>query len=399
MKKSLVLLLTVLMLLSILAPALAETRTINLDTMTIEELAALQSEINTQLTKLRSESTDYTLVTAKTYSDYAKNPDAHGEEKISINGEIVQVIEGDIENEYRIAVDGNSDMIFYVTSTVSDDTAHFIDDEKVVVNGVFGGLISYNSTLGGKITVPSCDADEMYPFSETLVAYTRENPAPVGLTTIFPGEKYGNSAVTEITVTNVLRGDAALAVAKTYSRWNRPDKGYEYVIVRLHVATNSAPDGKAEINDYDFQFVSASGKEMDRDSIYGYNDELSDIYEGASQDAYIMCQIDPDDRPMMVYNQDSDTPIWFDLNTRQEVTIDPSTLQELSGKSTGAPVEQMQLMLAELGYYKKAVTGTYDSSTKKAVQAYQKAMGLKVTGIADVETLAQILSGKMPEAK
>jgi len=396
MKKLVASLFVVMMIFSIVTVSLAAPRTIDLDTMSVDELTALQADINMQLSTLRQQTTGYTQITSKSYQDYAKNPDAHDEEKISFTGTIVQVVEGDTENHYRVAVDGKTDSIIYVSKIIGDETTHFVDDEKVIVKGVFDGLLSYQSTLGGEITVPSCLADDFSSFADTIVTYTRQSPALIGQKTVFPGEKYGNTAVTEIMITNVLRGEAALAVAKSYSRWNKPDKGYEYILVKLHVSTDSAPEGKAEISDYDFKFVSAAGKEMSRDSIYGYNEELSDIYEGSSQDAYIMCQVKPDDQPLMVYNQDSDAAIWFDLNARQVVDVDPATLQELNTKSTGEAVEQMQLMLAELGYYKKAITGTYDSATKKAVQAYQKSMTLKATGVADVETLALILGGKLP---
>ena len=397
MKKLLSILITLALVCSLSLPALAAPQTIDIETMSATELTALKTSIDAQLAKLNSSSDEgYTVVNTKNYSSYAKTPDSHKEELIQFNGEIVQVIEDDSKYSYRVAVDSNSDNIMYVTADAPSDGSHFTEDERVSIKGTFGGLYSYESTFSAQVTVPSCAADSMVDYAASFAQYPHTNPAKVGVETIFPGDKYGNTATTSITVTNVIRGDAATAIAKSYSRYNRPDKGYEFILVCLHVACISAPEEKAEISNYNFTFVSSTGKELDKESIYQYNDELADIYEGYTQDAYIMCQVSPDDKPLLVYNQDSDYAIWFDLNQREVAKADASTLTELNSKSTGEAVTKLQLMLAEMGYYVAAPTGTYDNATKKAVQKYQKAAGIKATGTADVDTLAAIMSGKKP---
>lgn len=58
--------------------------------------------------------------------------------------------------------------------------------------------------------------------------------------------------------------------------------------------------------------------------------------------------------------------------------------------STGAVVKAIQTDLLRLGYYTKAVDGRYGPVTKSAVATYQKAKGLKVTGVVDSYTHKRI---------
>ena len=60
----------------------------------------------------------------------------------------------------------------------------------------------------------------------------------------------------------------------------------------------------------------------------------------------------------------------------------------------GAKVTALQTALKNLGYYTKKIDGSYGKGTISAVQAFQRAMGLPVTGTADSETQQLIFSDK-----
>jgi len=97
-------LLIALLLIALLLPtsALAESRTIDLSTMTLDELTALKNEVSAAITTLSAEVVDgYALV--ENYGEYARNPDPHVGEKIRFNGSVEQVIEGVESTTYRIA--------------------------------------------------------------------------------------------------------------------------------------------------------------------------------------------------------------------------------------------------------------------------------------------------------
>lgn len=73
----------------------------------------------------------------------------------------------------------------------------------------------------------------------------------------------------------------------------------------------------------------------------------------------------------------------------KEVSITTAALSldyTLQSGHTGYAVRTLQTRLKELGYYKKAVDGTYGAGTVSAVKAFQKAKNLKQTGKADSAT-------------
>lgn len=57
----------------------------------------------------------------------------------------------------------------------------------------------------------------------------------------------------------------------------------------------------------------------------------------------------------------------------------------------------MQAMLVEMGYPAGMPDGDFGAKTEAAVIAYQKAMGLETTGVADETTLRLILTYTTPE--
>ena len=71
------------------------------------------------------------------------------------------------------------------------------------------------------------------------------------------------------------------------------------------------------------------------------------------------------------------------------------TLQENSENET---VYWVQRRLAELGFYKGKCSGKFLSGTKKAVKAFQKANGIKQSGVVDQTTLNALWDAIPPAA-
>lgn len=92
---------------------------------------------------------------AQPYNDLARTPDSYKNMKIAITGKVVQVMEKSNGAQYRITVDDNYDQMFYVDYTGSFGQGRILEDDTVTLWGTYDGLMSYNSTLGGKITIPS----------------------------------------------------------------------------------------------------------------------------------------------------------------------------------------------------------------------------------------------------
>jgi len=74
-------------------------------------------------------------------------------------------------------------------------------------------------------------------------------------------------------------------------------------------------------------------------------------------------------------------------------TLSPVSGSTMKLNSVGDAVSELQTQLTALGYYTGEITGKYDSATKKAVIAFQKANGLTADGIAGSTTQAAIASG------
>lgn len=395
-------LLAFLMVVAMLIPcALAEPRTIDLETMTLDELTELKSDVSAAILNLTVENIDgYNVISD--YSEYARNPEIHKGEMIRFDGEIVQVVEGIEQNIYRISFNSDANSMFYVTYTPGIESERILEDDQVTVFGEFNGLYTYTSTLGGEITIPYCVAENITSKIEEVGAYAamRQDPAPIGATVRYNGESYSNPAVTDLTVTSVIRGDAAWSMVREFNRYNdAPTANQEYIIVSVHAnAISSTNDQQAELSDYQFVFVSASGVEYKDSYTSGITPELTNLYPGAECEGVIVGLIDKGDEPLMVYLKDSDRPIWFDLNKRAPIELpDDVVLNPLQKGDKNDEVKQMQTMLVEMGYLQGTPDGSFGSKTESAVKTYQEAMGLESTGIADVETLRLILTATMPE--
>ena len=106
------------------------------------------------------EQTDVYVNIDTEYEEYARNPTSHADEAIEFTGKVVQVVEGAITT-YRIAIGGDSSSIFLVKYLRQEYESRILKDDFVTVRGRFTGATTYQSTLGGNITVPSCIAEKI----------------------------------------------------------------------------------------------------------------------------------------------------------------------------------------------------------------------------------------------
>lgn len=227
----------------------------------------------------------------------------------------------------------------------------------------------------------------------------REQPAPIGAVVRYDGGYYMNTAVTDLTVVEVVRGDQAWQKVYQWNSYNKkPASDEEYVLVKVRAQAVAAQSGeRAEVYDYDFSFVSKEGAEYEYAYAAGIDSELNAVYEGASVEGYVVGLIKKNDQPLLVYLKDAENPLWFDLNSRAPVRIDEEeVLTTLMRGDINEDVRVMQQALIDMGYLEGAADGNFGRKTEAAVGAYQAAMGLRATGIADSATLKLILSYAQP---
>ncbi|MES9681868.1 toxin regulator [Gottfriedia acidiceleris] len=99
--------------------------------------------------------------TGITYNQLARTPDKYMGEKVKFRGKVVQVMEGDDTVQIRLAVDSNYDTILFAEFDSSIVDSRVLEDDVITVMGLSTGLISYDSTMGGKISIPGVVIDKI----------------------------------------------------------------------------------------------------------------------------------------------------------------------------------------------------------------------------------------------
>ncbi len=99
--------------------------------------------------------------TGITYDNLARTPDDYNGKKVKFYGKVLQVMEGDGEIQIRLAVNDDYDTVLlggYDSSIVS---SRVLEDDEITIYGTSIGLISYESTMGGTITIPAVYIDKI----------------------------------------------------------------------------------------------------------------------------------------------------------------------------------------------------------------------------------------------
>lgn len=97
-----------------------------------------------------------TYQTGITYDQVARTPDEYDMKKVQFTGRVLQVMENKTETQIRLGVDGSYDNVILVSIDKSDlNGSRILEDDLVTVSGISSNTVSYESTLGGNITIPS----------------------------------------------------------------------------------------------------------------------------------------------------------------------------------------------------------------------------------------------------
>lgn len=120
-----------------------------------EEEEAKRIAEEEQAQKLAEEEEKKGYDTGISYKDLARNPKDYIAKKVKFKGKVVQVMEGDGEVQIRLAVSGDYNNIIYCVYDSSIVTSRVLEDDYITVMGLSSDLITYSSTIGGEITIPS----------------------------------------------------------------------------------------------------------------------------------------------------------------------------------------------------------------------------------------------------
>lgn len=99
--------------------------------------------------------------TGITYDQLARNPDDYEGQKVKFSGKVIQVMEGSGTVQIRLAVNKDYDTVLYGEYKKDIVVSRVLENDIITVYGTSAGLLSYTSTMGGTITIPSVAIDKI----------------------------------------------------------------------------------------------------------------------------------------------------------------------------------------------------------------------------------------------
>lgn len=93
--------------------------------------------------------------TGITYNQLARTPDKYIASKVKFYGKVIQVIEDGTDVQLRIAINDDYDNILLATYSASLIESRILENDEITIKGVSAGVITYESTMGGNITIPA----------------------------------------------------------------------------------------------------------------------------------------------------------------------------------------------------------------------------------------------------
>lgn len=95
------------------------------------------------------------------YNGVSRNPSDHTGDLVQFNGRVLQVIEEDELISFRIATKDDYDDVVLVSMAKPEKYSRILEDDDVVVNGMFLDLMSYETIFGATVTLPWILADSV----------------------------------------------------------------------------------------------------------------------------------------------------------------------------------------------------------------------------------------------
>ena len=302
--------------LAVSAPA---DQPVTLEGLNLQELEALRQAADERIRSLTLPAPDgYTPV--GNGESLLRRAKEHMDERISLEGRLF-VIRPQLEKtEYIVSLEDQPRRVFLLRYTPRAEEEALLPGDLVFARGIFRGLQPDDRAdpLGsGAGLVDAESIIRLSPPPAPLAAFpyagTREDPSPLGISAIYEGSYWSGYAGFEIRMLSMTRGNAALKAAQKMSKYKiTPPRTQEWCIVSLQVKALSAPGERAEIKSEDFRFVSRGGAEYPHHFLINDIHGLRTLYTGAEQTANIACLIDKGDEPLIVYQAESLTPLWFD---------------------------------------------------------------------------------------
>lgn len=104
---------------------------------------------------------EFNILNANNVKDVERNPKDFIGKPYKFEGKVIQVLEENIYNNYRIAIDDEySSVVLVEIVDVSDNENRILEDDYVTVYSQFEDLTSYETITGSEITLPKFFSDK-----------------------------------------------------------------------------------------------------------------------------------------------------------------------------------------------------------------------------------------------
>lgn len=121
-----------------------------------EEEAERQAE---EAARLAEEAKGYE--TGITFTDISRSPDDYVGEKVKFTGSVLQILEGSYSNEGRMSTKGSYDDIVYIMYDPDILDVRILEDDEITVYGTFSRMVTYETIMGGSVTLPLINVDRI----------------------------------------------------------------------------------------------------------------------------------------------------------------------------------------------------------------------------------------------
>lgn len=80
---------------------------------------------------------------------------------MKFTGKVIQLIEGSSTTQIRFAIDNDYNKVVLCEYDSSIVESRVLEDDIITIYGISAGTVSYQSTMGGQITVPAILIDRV----------------------------------------------------------------------------------------------------------------------------------------------------------------------------------------------------------------------------------------------
>lgn len=127
----------------------------------LDEAAAAKQKQEQEEAQRKAEEEARGYETGITYEQLARTPDDFIGQKVKFSGRVLQVNEGDTENDLRLAIEGNSDEVVLGAYSPSLVSSKILVDDWITIYGISMGDYTYTSIFNQGITVPLIDIEKI----------------------------------------------------------------------------------------------------------------------------------------------------------------------------------------------------------------------------------------------